>query len=154
MASKAAVAREHTEAHVLREARVLAACCHPFIPRLAGACADATHLYQLHELCGAYGTLHDLMSARRLSEDDSRFYLANCLLALEHLHAKGIAHRDLKPESLLLCANGYLRLGAFHYATFVPGKGRCFTLCGTLPYMAPEMLLRSGHDEQVSRSRM
>ena len=60
----------------------------------------------------------------------------------EYLHSKNIVYRDLKPENLLIGADGYLKLTDFGFAKFV--EARTYTLCGTPEYLAPEILLNKG----------
>lgn len=65
----------------------------------------------------------------------------------EYLHAKNIVYRDLKPENLLIGADGYLKLTDFGFAKFI--DNRTYTLCGTPEYLAPEILLNKGHGKPV-----
>jgi serine/threonine protein kinase len=63
----------------------------------------------------------------------------------DYLHGLGIAHRDLKPENLLLDAFDQLKITDFGLATVfrLNGKERLLDKkCGTLPYVAPEVLLK------------
>ena len=84
-----------------------------------------------------------------LREQAAAFYAGNVVLALEHVHSRGIAFRNIKPENLVLGADGYLKLVGFAFATSIPGGKRSYTKCGTLEYLAPEMMLSKGHDKAV-----
>ncbi|KAF6767804.1 hypothetical protein AHF37_06887, partial [Paragonimus kellicotti] len=81
-----------------------------------------------------------------LSETDVRFYLAELILALNHLHQLGIIYRDLKPENILLDTDGHIKLTDFGLSKEAVDKGRTFSFCGTVEYMAPEVITRRGHD--------
>lgn len=64
-------------------------------------------------------------------------------------NSKGIVYRDLKPENLLVAANGYLKLTDFGFAKKMPSRGKTFTFAGTPEYIAPEIVLNRGHDRAV-----
>ena len=83
------------------------------------------------------------------SEKMARFYAAEVMLGLQHLHALSIIYRDLKPENVLICADGNVKLCDFGLAaigltapaTHMSASGRP-VLVGTTEYMAPEVLRR------------
>lgn len=57
--------------------------------------------------------------------------------------------RDLKPENITLGKDGYARLVDFGFAKRIPGGTRTFTLCGTPEYLAPEIVMGTGHSATV-----
>ncbi|XP_053977909.1 serine/threonine-protein kinase grp isoform X1 [Hylaeus volcanicus] len=81
---------------------------------------------------------------------EAQKYFKQLISAVEYLHSKGVAHRDLKPENLLLDEHDNLKVSDFGLATIyrMQGKERCLERrCGTLPYVAPEVLLHPYHAE-------
>lgn len=89
------------------------------------------------------------------AEDVASFYIAELVLALEHLHSLGIIYRDLKPENCLLDAEGHILLTDFGLSKVsVDGTGggedgKAATMCGTVEYMAPEVLMEMRYDRTV-----
>ena len=78
------------------------------------------------------------------TEDDVKFYLAELALALSHLHSIGIIYRDLKPENILLDSEGHIAVTDFGLSK-EGFEEKAFSFCGTVEYMAPEVVNRKGH---------
>lgn len=133
--------------HIQNERSLLCRLNHPFLIRMYTALQDTRHLYMLMELAPGGELFHYLRRAGRLSVDAARFYIAELVLALEYLHVHDIAYRDLKPENLLLDADGHLKLADFGFAKIVPDA--TYTLCGTPEYLAPEIILGNGYGQAV-----
>lgn len=77
-------------------------------------------------------------------------YFRQLISGVEYLHSRGVAHRDLKPENLLLDNNDNLKISDFGLATIyrIQSKERLLEKkCGTLPYVAPEALVRAYYAE-------
>jgi serine/threonine protein kinase len=88
----------------------------------------------------------------RFTEDRARFYICEILEAFKHLHAHKIIYRDLKPENILLDLNGHIKLSDFGLSKIgIDGKTdkKAFSLVGTPEYLAPEILIGSGHNQAV-----
>ncbi|DAZ94353.1 TPA: hypothetical protein N0F65_000917 [Lagenidium giganteum] len=85
-----------------------------------------------------------------LKEVHSAFYLACVLCALEYVHREDMLYRDLKLENLVLDRQGYPKVLDFGFAKPNAAKtSRNMTLCGSMDYMAPEILLHEPHDQRA-----
>ncbi|EED92955.1 predicted protein, partial [Thalassiosira pseudonana CCMP1335] len=129
------------------ERKVLSVLDHPFIMKLYYAFQTPEKLYLVLDYCPGGELFFHLSRYRRFQEPVARFYAAELLLAIGHLHKHGIIYRDLKPENVLLDAYGHVKLGDFGLAKDGirhPTQGAKST-CGTPEYMAPEVLNQTGH---------
>lgn len=88
-----------------------------------------------------------LRKESQFPNDVALFYTTELVLALEYLHSKKIAYRDLKPENLLIAGDGHLKITDFGFAKKI--QDRTFTLCGTPEYLAPEIIMSCGHNHGV-----
>jgi serine/threonine protein kinase len=71
-------------------------------------------------------------------------------MSLGFLHSKGIVHRDLKMENVLIDEDGYIKLIDFGLATLISEeKQQSVSFCGTPEYFAPEMVNKTGHDKSL-----
>ncbi|SCV51137.1 related to protein kinase chk1 [Fusarium fujikuroi] len=90
------------------------------------------------------GDLFDKIEADvGVREDIAQVYFVQLISGVSFMHSKGVAHRDLKPENILLSQDGSLKLADFGMATMFEYKGQrklSSTLCGSPPYIAPEIL--------------
>lgn len=116
--------------------------------QLHGAYQDQDCLYMLMDWVPGGELFHYIDVYQSFDEKTARFFAGNVILAIEYLHTKGIVYRDLKPENLVLDANGYLKLTDYGFAKHV-GPQRTFTICGTPDYQAPEVIMRRGATRAV-----
>lgn len=129
---------------LLNEKNILFAASSPFIVRLHECYTGAQSLYLLLDVALG-GELYAIYKHHGLdgSAAHARYYTGSVLLAFEHLHARHVIYRDLKPENLLLTEKGHLKVTDMGLAKFVVGKS--FTCCGTPDYFAPELIASIGH---------
>ncbi|XP_063994907.1 serine/threonine-protein kinase Genghis Khan isoform X1 [Diachasmimorpha longicaudata] len=121
-----------------------------WITNLHYAFQDDNNLYLVMDYyCG--GDLLTLLSKfeDRLPEDMARFYIAEMVLAIASIHNLRYVHRDIKPDNVLLDANGHIRLADFGSCLrlFEDGTVQSNVAVGTPDYISPE-ILRAMEDGQ------
>ncbi|EKG20349.1 hypothetical protein MPH_02363 [Macrophomina phaseolina MS6] len=115
---------------------------HPFVVKLYYAFQDHEKLYLILEYAQGGELFHHLAMERMFTEEVAAFYMAEMVLALEHLHRSvGVVYRDLKPENCLLDSEGHLLLTDFGLSKVaVDENDTCNSMLGTAEYMAPEVI--------------
>jgi len=143
--SKAFVVESGQQQHLLMEYQIMRELNHVLIVKCYQAFQDSRYIYFLMNLLPG-GELMDLLdSKRKFPEAWTKFYGASVVSAFSCMHDKKIAYRDLKPENLVLDADGYCHVIDFGLAKRCD-KGKTWTFCGTPDYLAPEIIRGKGHD--------
>jgi len=138
------IATNGSQTKVISEFGIMTDLNHPLIVRCYQAFQDTRYIYFLMSLLPGGDVLDLLEDKIKFSEDWARFYGATVVLTFEYIHSRKIAFRDLKPENLVLDADGYAHLVDFGLAKQIAGK--TWTVCGTPDYVAPEIVKAEGHD--------
>ncbi|XP_055297203.1 ribosomal protein S6 kinase alpha-3 [Sitodiplosis mosellana] len=128
------------------ERNILADVGHPFIVRLHYAFQTPGKLYLILDFLRGGDLFTRLSKEVMFTEEDVKMYLAELALALSHLHSLGIIYRDLKPENILLDQDGHIALTDFGLSKHPLDGSKTYSFCGTVEYMAPEVVNRKGHD--------
>jgi len=143
---------EHNEVeHTLAEKNILQRIVHPFLVNLNWSFQTSDKLYFILDFVNGGELFFHLQKEKKFSEERVRFYAAEILLALEHLHENGIIYRDLKPENILLTRDGHICLTDFGLCKegINSEDDRTITFCGTPEYLAPEVLKGKGYGKAV-----
>ncbi|XP_041051529.1 ribosomal protein S6 kinase alpha-6 isoform X2 [Carcharodon carcharias] len=123
---------------------------HPFIVKLHYAFQTEGKLYLILDFLRGGDVFTRLSKEVMFTEEDVKFYLAELALALDHLHSLGIVYRDLKPENILLDEGGHIKLTDFGLSKeSVDQEKKAYSFCGTVEYMAPEVVNRRGHTQSA-----
>uniref|UniRef100_A0AC35FCN9 Protein kinase domain-containing protein n=1 Tax=Panagrolaimus sp. PS1159 TaxID=55785 RepID=A0AC35FCN9_9BILA len=138
-----------------RELQSLKFLNHKNIIKLYAAKEDSTNLYLLLEFASG-GDFFDYLHQRKVNSDQkAKDFFRQIVTGVQYLHSKGIAHRDLKPQNILLDLNGTIKIADFGLANQVkaavylqsvcdPVNVAMFTRCGTKGYCAPEVFTHDG----------
>ena len=86
---------------------------------------------------------------KRFEESTAKFYAAQIIIAIGKLHEKGIMHRDLKLENIMVDERGYIKIIDYGLAKKLADDEITMSYLGTPEYLAPEMVTRAGHDKSV-----
>ena len=133
-----------------REIEIMYILNHPHCLRLKNHFEDDFNFYLIMPLAVKGQLYRVLKKFKKFDERTAAQILRETISALQYLHHFNppIIHRDIKPENLLLNEGGRILLADFGWSNFSDGDVRK-TFCGTPEYIAPEMLLKKGHDTRV-----
>lgn len=138
---KSVVAAKGQIEHTKAERDILFEVHHPFIVRLRYAFQSEDKLYLVTDYYNGGTLFYHLRKSRHFEEDRAKFYAAQLLSALYHLHGLSIIYRDLKLENVLMDHEGNLALTDFGLSKQnIDSTGGATTFCGTAEYIAPELL--------------
>ena len=136
--------------YAIAERNVLSLSNHPFIVKLNFAFQTSSKLFLILEYCCNGDLAKHLLFEKRFSESRAKFYICEVLLALENLHQRDIIFRDLKPDNVVLDAEGHCKLTDFGLSKEgVTENQSASSFCGSIAYLAPEMLKKQGHGKAV-----
>ncbi|XP_003741340.1 cAMP-dependent protein kinase catalytic subunit 1-like [Galendromus occidentalis] len=147
--SKAKLETAYSKSRAVQEKKIHAAVeGNDFIVKLVFASQDTENLYFFTEY-SMFGPLGSVLNTK-LRDKTIRAIAAQIIIALQYLHRNGVIHRNVCPDSILIFADGFLKLGEFRNAKLMPISGaRAFSILSCSPYMAPEMFGSEGHGEEV-----
>ena len=164
--------------HVKAERNILATVENPWIVELKYSFQDEKNLYLVMEYLGGGDLMTLLIRKNILSEAESRFYIAECILAIESIHKMNYIHRDIKPDNILIDNRGHIKISDFGLSKmaeitavtevlnkldedskhrqkleqrgeFRRNRKLAYSTVGTPDYIAPEVFSRNGYSENV-----
>lgn len=132
------------------ERNVLSYIKHPFIVSLNYAFQTPEKLFLILDYCPGGDLGFQISREKKFDEARAKIYACEILLALEELHKRDIIFRDLKPDNIVLDDEGHAMLTDFGLSKEgIYGNFMAKSFCGSLAYLAPEMIKRQGHGKAV-----
>lgn len=155
--NKEAIRMKKQIVHTKTEREILEKMDHPFIVKLKFAFQDEHRLYMITKFLQGGELFFHLRKNGKFSEERTKFYACQIILALEYLHRNKVIYRDLKPENVLLDSKGNIKITDFGLSkifnhnrnSVLYNTTKAYTICGTPNYLAPEVLLKQGYDKSV-----
>ena len=149
--------------HVRNEQLLMSKVKSPWIVELKASFQEDDYLYLVMEYLPGGDFMNLLIKKDILSEEDSKFYTAELILAIESIHKLDCIHRDIKPDNILIAKNGHIKLTDFGLAKvsdkifeknideeFLLNKHqKNFSCVGTAYYVAPEVLNKKGYGPEI-----
>jgi len=137
---------------VRNEIKIMYSLNHPNIVKLYSHFEDDLHISLILEFAERGQLYQSLMTcpAKKFTEIEVAKIVYQIVEAMKYMHEKGIVHRDIKPENVLLDASGNTKLADFGWSNYIVSQAKRTTYCGTLDYLAPEMIEKEHkHDHAV-----
>jgi len=123
---------------------------HPNIVRLYGYFYDEQNIYTVLEYCPGGNLFQRLRREKSFDERKAKYVIAQIVEALIYLQERNIIHRDIKPENILIVDTErmHVKLCDFGWSTHTIDERRT-TFCGTVDYVAPELVYAEPYTEKV-----
>ncbi|VDK45902.1 unnamed protein product [Anisakis simplex] len=145
---KEQLAKNGVQQQLRREIEIQYHLRHPNILRLFGYFHDSARVYLILEFASRGCLYSELQKCKRFEPKRAAAYICQLASAIEYCHQKKVMHRDIKPENVLISGRGDLKIADFGWSVHGPSSKRD-TVCGTLDYLSPEMVMHKKHDASV-----
>ena len=137
---------ESSKKKVMQEFSILKHLRHTSVISLYETFESNKHILFVIELCAGGDLLNYVRKRRKLKENVAKFVFKQLIQGLQYCHARGILHRDIKLDNILLNARGDLKICDFGVSKIVKKGERMTEQCGTPAYIAPEILRDKGYE--------
>jgi serine/threonine protein kinase len=145
---KSQLVKNNVQHQLRREIEIQSHMKHPNILRLFGYFYDDKKVYLILEYAPQGEMYNKLRKYARFDNELAACYIYQMVDALEYCHDRKVMHRDIKPENILLGYFGELKIADFGWSVHAPSSRRT-TMCGTLDYLPPEMVVNQPYSEKV-----
>lgn len=136
--------------NIIQERKLLEEVEHPFMVNLRYAFQDDENMFMVIDLMLGGDLRYHLDRQFSVPEKTVKFYMAEAICGLLYMHSHRICHRDIKPDNLLLDEKGHIHFTDFNIAVYLPETDKKLkSVAGTMAYMAPEILRKTGYLETV-----
>lgn len=133
------------------ESKAIALLSHPNIVKVYDVSFGEKLQYIVMEYVDGITLKEYIQKQKSITWNDALFFTTQILRALQHAHDKGIVHRDIKPQNIILLSNGNIKVADFGIARFSRSETRTLTdtAIGSVHYISPEQAKGEFTDERA-----
>lgn len=141
--------KNENSTRIYLEIKILQELIHPNIMEIYEFYEDEKNFFTITEICEGGELFDQLLDKGKLSEEEGKYIIKQILSAVTYIHSKGIVHRDLKLQNILLDTdkNNIIKIIDFNTARYYDKRDKMNIICGTPYYIAPEVLF-GNYDEK------
>lgn len=144
--NKELIKNDSSKDKVMQEVKILKRFRHPNVVKLYETFESDKHIVVVMELCAGGDLLNYVRKRRRLKESYAKYIFKQIIEGIAHVHSKGILHRDIKLDNILLDGKGIIKIADFGVSRIVTNiEDKMTEQCGTPAYIAPEILRDNGY---------
>ena len=147
--SKSLIRQQNQENNTKSERDLMIKINCPFIVNVKYAFQNETKLFLVQEFVQGGDLFFHLHLFPKFSDEKTKFYVIELVMALDFLHKNNMIYRDLKPENILIGIDGHIKITDFGLSKILLNYDKTYTICGTVQYVAPEILGGEGYNESV-----
>lgn len=134
---------------LIREIRIQKQLNHDYLCRLYSSFEDKETIYLALEFASKGNLFFLIRREKYLSEDTAFYFFIQVCSGIYHMHKQGLIHRDIKPENILIKDGNIIKICDFGWCVQTDVSKPRNTFCGTLEYMAPEMIRQQPHNHTL-----
>ena len=147
--SKSVLRMQNQENNTKTERNLMVQIHCPFIVNIKFAFQNDSKLFIVQEFIQGGDLFFHIHSNPKFSNEKAKFYIIELVLAIEFLHKNNMLYRDLKPENILIGVDGHIKITDFGLTKILSNLDKTYTICGTVQYLAPEILSGEGYNKSV-----
>ena len=131
------------------ERKILEKFNNPFILKLDYAFQTKKRLFFFTEFMSGGDLSHHLYKENLFSQEKTKFYASEIILAIEYLHNNNCIYRDLKPENVTIDSEGHIKIIDFGLCKLLNEDLNDFSVCGSPEYVAPEVIFNKEYGKEI-----